>query len=174
MPVSPLDADFYRDDNRGTVRGLIIDDSDLDGASEDMISLSLHYDFMKPIKARERAHTLSKLLKHTPLPTTITWNGKGETLEEFIDGIERHVDQQPHMSYLLLPQITKLWLKYGDIDIVIHIRQRKRLHNSLHHIAAEQMANNIFWLYKTLKQSLKKKGKQIVKHFRDSHDRLSV
>ena len=58
--------------------------------------------------------------------------------------------------------------------MVIYIGQQKRLHNSLHHIAAKQMANDISWLYKTLKQSLKKKGKQIVKHFCDSHDRLSV
>ena len=78
------------------------------------------------------------------------------------------------MSYLFLPQITRLWLKYGEIDMVIKIGQHKRLHSSLHHIAAKQMANDISWLNGTLKQSLKKKGKQIVKHFRDSHDGLSV
>ena len=72
MPVSPLDTDFHRDDNRGTVRGLINDDSDLDDASEDMIPLTLHYIFMKPIKDRERVFTSSKLLKRKPLLTTIT------------------------------------------------------------------------------------------------------
>ena len=43
----------------GTVRGLTDDDSDLDNTSEDMILPSLYYNFMKPIKAREQAHTSS-------------------------------------------------------------------------------------------------------------------
>ena len=71
MFISPLDVHFHRDDNKNTVCGIINDDSDLDNNFEDLILSLSHYDFMKLIKARERALTFSKLLKRIPLPTTI-------------------------------------------------------------------------------------------------------
>ena len=130
--------------------------------------------FIQQVRRREDPNKVVKLLKRTPLPTTTTWNGKGETLEDFISGLEGHVDQQQHMSYLLIPELALLWLKFGNHQVVINIARKKKLHHSVDHIEEHQLANDISWLYGALKQSLKKRGKAIVRHYQKSRDGLAV
>ena len=77
--------------------------------------------------------------KEQSLPISVTWNGKGGIdFEKYLDKITGHVVQQAHMGYLLLDQISLLWLKYGDARIVLTIAIQDGLHASLPHISPSQ------------------------------------
>ena len=45
----------------------------------------------------------------------------GGVFESYIDQFTGHVDQQVHMSYLLLDSIPVLWLTHGVPQIVLQI-----------------------------------------------------
>ena len=88
----------------------------------------------------------TKLLRRSSLPTAISWNGKAATLETFIAGVEGHVDQQQHMSYLLLPHTRHLWLSCGDPTAVLTKGRDQNIHHSFFssaHIESLKILKNI-------------------------------
>ena len=66
------------------------------------------------------------------------------------------------MGYLLLDQISLLWLKYGDARIVLTIAIQDGLHASLPHISPSQFMFDVLWLYGACKQSILSRGRAIV------------
>ena len=99
------------------------DNSDLDGSDDDLATPQGI--FMTQVCKHDPKKSLRSLKRH-PLPATVTWNSKGETMEKYIAAFEGHVDQQQYMSYLLIPELGMLWLKYGDHKKVLTIAKLKQ------------------------------------------------
>ena len=116
---------------------LLIDDSEEDEGhpQEEQIKRKAARKHLCKVAIRNRAQHSSvclktKLLKRSPLPTAIAWNGKsGLHPERFIDQLARHVTMQTHMGYILLEDIALLWLKDGDATLALGMAmQRKFIH----------------------------------------------
>ena len=102
------------------------------------------------------------------------WNGQADTLETSIANFEGHVDQQQHMSYLLTPLISKLWLKHGDYKVVLCLGRQRSNHPGIHYITSAQFSSDISWLFGALKQSLWLHGKELVRQHESTRDGLVV
>ena len=115
------------------------------------------------------------MLKRSPLPTTIAWNGKsGLHLERFIDQFAGHVTMQTHMGYILLEEIALLWLKHGDATVVLSMAMQRGVHPCLRHVSAKQFIEDVVWLFGAMKQAITNRGKTIIQQHEKSQDGMSA
>ena len=137
-PISPYDKEYVQGCNTN-VRWKSDEYSD---HNPDKNTNVASMDFMAKVKENE-VKSANKSLKRTPLPSTVVWNGQAKTLETYISSFEGHVDQQPFMSYILLPSIARLWFEYGIPHQVILIAREKKIHHSINRISEEQFETDI-------------------------------
>jgi len=133
-------------------------------------------DWMRSIRADSKAKTTSLCttktpLKRAPLPSSVSWNGKGGLLfEKFIQQFTGHVTQQSHMGYILTEKIAVLWLCHGDPTIVLQTGIQRKIHPSLIHISPSQFLIDIVWLYGAMQQSITGRGNAIIRDHEDTQD----
>ena len=115
--------------------------------------------------------TNNQPLKRSPLPASVTWNGKaGDSLERFLDRVEGHINQQPLMSYILMDEIARLWMKHGNAETVLLLGMQRKLHPALHCVSPSQFINDVVWLFGALQQAITSRGRKIIMEYKDTQD----
>ena len=175
-PVSPFTKQEFNKGRNNDIDALSEESSDdvSDTGGNDMGEYATPDEFMDHVHTHMVEKNAPKPYKRHPLPSSVKWNGQTTTLESYIEAIEGHVDQQQHMSYLLIPKVAALWIRHGNATTVLRKATKLGLHHSLEYVTKAQFYIDIAWLYGALKQSLPVKGKQIVTKYKDSRDGLIV
>ena len=114
------------------------------------------------------------LLKRSPLPTTIQWHGEPDDLERFIDRFTGHVNQQPHMGHLLLPETHNAWMVLGNARAVLAWGLSRNLHSSLPFMSPSQFVQDLQWLCGAMLQSIMHRGRVLVKKCAATQDGIAA
>ena len=111
------------------------------------------------------------LIKRTPLPITIQWNGNsGKPLEDYIDQVSGHIGQQQNMGYILLESIAALLIKYGDPQTVLQASIQQCIHPCIRLISEDQFLNDMVWLYSAMVQSIRERARSTIHDYSKSQD----
>ena len=88
--------------------------------------------------------------------------------------LEGHVDQQQHMSYLLMPFTRHCWLKHGTATDVIRHGREHHIHHSFNCVSINQFHNHVSWQFGALKQALKHHGHALIQAHEKTQDGLLI
>ena len=107
----------------------------------------------------------SALLRRTPLPSMTKWS-TSTGFEKFVSIFESHIGQQPHLQYILCRVFHGIWFKHRgkrNYALVLGLAKLTQVHISINYITGEYFFIDLNYLFSALKQSLVKKGSDLVR-----------